>query len=354
LHQNLAEITKLKKEPLSCSAIPEKRVFRKYTNKETMKNMKRIKCLMLGFGLLISGLLLAQSKDMLLADPFILEANGQYYIYGTGAKNGILVYQSKDLKHWSGPCGATNGLALHKKDTGGERGFWAPEVYKIGSRFLMTFSADEHIRYAVSDSPTGPFVQDSIKSYLDEKGIDSDIFMDDDGTPYMFWVRFTGGNVIYGAEMTKDLKHIKMETVKRLIDATDQTWERTTAEPMARVAEGPMVLKHHGLYYLTYSCNHFMSQDYAVGYAVAKSPLGPWTRYEGNPILHKHGGYMGTGHHAIFKTTSGKMYIVYHAHFSDTVVSPRRTLISPISFIKKGDQEVLKVSDKVIVPQLKK
>jgi len=319
-----------------------------------MKNKIFFKCLFFGFGLLLSAHVFAQSKDMMLADPFILEDNGLYYIYGTGAKDGILVYKSKDLKHWSGPCGATNGLALHQKDTGSEKNFWAPEVYKIGGHYLMAFSGDEQIRYAVSDSPTGPFVQDEKKSYLDEKGIDSHIFVDDDGTPYMFWVRFTGGNVIYVAEMTKDLKQIKMETVKRLIDAKDNTWERTTAEPMATVAEGPFVIKHDGIYYLTYSCNHFMSPDYAVGYATAKSPFGPWTRFEGNPILYKHGGYTGTGHHAIFKTESGNMYIVYHAHFSDTRVSPRRTLISPISFIKKGDKEVLKVSDKIIVPQLQK
>ena len=292
----------------------------------------------------------AQNKEMFLADPFILEDNGMYYIYGTGSPNGIPVYESKDLKHWSVPKGAKNGLALHKDDTWGDNKFWAPEVYKIGDKYIMTYSASEHIMYAESDSPIGPFKQRVQRPYLDERGIDSHIFRDDDGKAYMFWVRFLKGNVICVAPMSPDLSRIDLDKVKRLIDVQDGTWERTSSEPVARVAEGPMVIKHDGLYYLTYSCNHFQSKDYAVGYAVSDSPMGEWKRYEGNPILRAHSGYYGTGHHALLQTSSGKMYIVYHAHNSATKVAPRRTLISPIKFKKKGGETILKVSKKVIVP----
>lgn len=293
----------------------------------------------------------AIEDQLLLADPFILEDNGWYYIYGTHDKEGIVVYRSKDLKYWSERCGnAKNGLALHKDDVWGEHSFWAPEVYKTGNKYLMTYSAEEHICYAESDSPCGPFIQQEKRPYMEEKGIDSSIFIDEDGNAYMFWVRFSNGNVIWVAEMTPDLHEIKMETARRLIDVMDGTWEQV----MERVAEGPIVIKLENKYYLTYSCNHYQSQDYAVGYAVADSPMGPYTRYAGNPILHRHCGYAGTGHHAFFKT-GNQYYIVYHAHNSSREIHPRQTLIAPLNLYKEKcddnmEQYRIEISEEIIIP----
>ena len=272
----------------------------------------------------------AQPDDpnLFLADPFILEDDGIYYLYGTGSRNGIVVWRSVDLIHWEGPCGATEGLALHRDDSWGERWFWAPEVYKIDGRYVMTYSVEEHIAIAESSSPLGPFVQDVKKPLIDEKGIDSHIFIDDDGSVHLYWVRFQGGNIIYTARMSRDLKTVDMSTARHCITPQRQTWERTDAEPLANVAEGPFIIKRGDKYYLSYSCNHYQSPDYAVGWAVADKPEGPWIRYEGNPILLRHNGYIGTGHHAFLQTSSGKIYIVYHAHHSTQNIAPRRTLIS--------------------------
>ncbi len=99
----------------------------------------------------------AREGQLLLADPFILEDDGWYYIYGTHADDGIVVYRSRDMRHWSERCGnARNALALHKDDVGrslllGTRGIQA----RGEGRYLMTYSAEEHICYAESDSPCG-------------------------------------------------------------------------------------------------------------------------------------------------------------------------------------------------------
>ena len=53
------------------------------------------------------------------------------------------------------------------------------------------------------------------------------------------------------------------------------------------MAEGPSVLKKEGIYYLIYSANHFESKNYGVGYATSDSPMGPWKKYEENPILQR-------------------------------------------------------------------
>ena len=295
-----------------------------------------------------------------LADPYVLEYEGIFYAYGTHARDGITVYRSKDLKHWEGPCGnAENNLALHKNDSWGKRKFWAPEVYPYGDGFIMTFSVDTHTAIAYSDSPLGPFKQEEPFSvYIpDFDNIDSHIFIDDDGQAYLYWVwwRFGRGNEIWVSKLSPDLKTM-VGKPHACLHATDGTWEVVPLDngEIHRVAEGPFILKHNGKYYLTYSCNHYISHDYAVGYAVSDSPLGPWERYEGNPILRKHKGYVGTGHHSFLTTSKGDTYIIYHVHHSTDKVSPRRMLISPYKFKKNpnGGDDILYISNKIIVPEI--
>ncbi len=300
----------------------------------------------------------AQSADgsavdgqLLLADPFILEDEGWYYIYGTHSADGIVVYRSQDLKSWSDLCGnAEGGLALHKNDSWGEKWFWAPEVYKIGKKYVMTYSAEEHICYAESDSPCGPFIQSEKRPYLEEKGIDSSIFWDK-GNPYIFWVRFQPYG-IWVAPMSGDLSEVKMENAKLVLKPEPNTWEHV----QAFVSEGPCVINHEGKFYLTYSCNDYQSPDYAVGFAVADNVMGPYTRYEENPILHRHLGYVGTGHHSLFKRGNG-YYMVYHAHNNRGKIHPRQTLISPLVLKrdkKSQNQYVMSVSNKLIIPKVAK
>lgn len=95
-------------------------------------------------------------QQVALADPFILYDKGTYYAYGTGSDNGIPVYVSKDLKNWSSPSGDnTVYLALDKRDSYGNKWFWAPEVYLIDGTYYMYYSAEEHICVATSQSPLG-------------------------------------------------------------------------------------------------------------------------------------------------------------------------------------------------------
>ncbi|HLT89250.1 MAG TPA: family 43 glycosylhydrolase, partial [Sphingobacterium sp.] len=77
-----------------------------------------------------------------------------------------------------------------------------------------------------------------------------------------------------------------------------------------------------GQYYMMYSANHFAGENYAVGYATAENPLGPYTKATNNPILekntHKGGKVSGTGHNSVLKTPDGKMWCVYHGRTAKT------------------------------------
>ena len=70
---------------------------------------------------------------------------------------------------------------------------------------------------ATADVPQGPFRQEVKQPIWDEKSIDTSLFIDDDGTPYLYFVRFTDGNVIWVAEMNDDLTGIKQETLTECI-----------------------------------------------------------------------------------------------------------------------------------------
>ncbi len=120
--------------------------------------------------------------------------------------------------------------------------------------------------------------------------------------------------------------HIRPETLKECISA-ELPWERK----MARVAEGPTVLKKDGTYYLIYSANHFQSQDYGVGYATADSPESGWVK-NADPILCKpSNGLKGTGHGSVFKDRKGNMHYVFHSHKDEENVNPRILHIADIT-----------------------
>lgn len=283
-----------------------------------------------------------------LGDPFILYFDGNYYVYGTHAKDGIAVFVSDDLHAWKVPAKAENGLALNKDDVYADQRFWAPEVYFVNGHFYMYFSADEHICVATADSPLGPFKQKIKKPMIeDEKCIDNSLFIDDDGKAFLSFVRFTDGNAIWIAELEDDLTTVKKETISLGLHVS-QAWE----EVWPRVNEGSFIVKHKGKYYMSYSANHYMSPMYGVGFATAENIMGPWKKYEGNPILQKPGDLVGVGHSSMFTDKNGKLRIVFHAHNSQTEIHPRTMHIGTVKFVKKNGEEIMKIGDKILSPVL--
>ena len=135
------------------------------------------------------------------------------------------------------------------------------------------------------------------------------VFFDEDGTIYLYHVRLLEGNRLFVVEINDMFDALDESTLVECVASEPGTWEDTQ-------------------YYFFYSSNDFRNPDYAVGYAVADSPRGPWVKYAGNPIIDRHKlGFNGTGHGDVFYGPEGGMYYVLHTHQSDSVVSPRRTAV---------------------------
>lgn len=258
------------------------------------------------------------------ADPFLLRCGDTYYHYATLTPDqGFTVRSSRDLTHWE-----EHGFCLRRGDVAGNGGFWAPEVLERNGKFYMIYVADEHLGVAAADSPLGPFTQTE-KRFLDDRcAIDGHFFVDEDGSVYLYFVRFDHGNVLWCAKMREDLLSFDPDSAVFLLRA-EAEWETR----LGSVLEGPFVLRRGARYYLTYSANDFRSPDYAVGYAVSDSPLGPFVRAAENPILRRSDFCSGTGHHSFVSAPDGTLLCVYHTHRSPAQVHPRMTCIDRAAFV---------------------
>ena len=213
-----------------------------------------------------------------LADPFVYESDGLYYMTGTTASaeaSGFDYYVSSDLVAW-----VYGGPLFRKSPTHfGAGAFWAPEVERYEGRFYMTYSCLEPERgvllscLAVSDRPEGPFEELYTPWFdLGFSAIDCDIFVDDDPqhTPYLYFSK--NGNrdgYAFGenwvVRLKKDLSGFDGEP--RLVSRASQPWELVNRE-RNRCNEGAFVFKRAGVYYMTYSAND-------TGYSDSGSALLP-------------------------------------------------------------------------------
>jgi beta-xylosidase len=238
------------------------------------------------------------------------------------------------------------GLCLKKEDVMGEGGFWAPEIIYRNGLFYMVYVADEHLGVATATSPLGPFKQEQKKWLSERQAIDGHFFIDDDGTIYLYYVRFDRGNVLYVTTMSDDMLSIDEQNEKFIFRASED-WELKDES----VVEGPFILKHNGKYYLTYSANHTRSPYYAIGYAVSDSPMGEFVKYSANPILKMNEEVNGVGHHSFVITNNGELVCVCHSHYSKTQFVPRTICLDRAKFVCENGEDKLVINGPTKSPQ---
>ncbi|MBQ2555286.1 MAG: glycoside hydrolase family 43 protein [Thermoguttaceae bacterium] len=301
------------------------------------------------------------------ADPSILrkptgevvEYDGRYWLYYTsesGNVRGFEARSTRDFTSWQ-----DEGLVFDAKGTWARDAFWAPEGYEIDGKYYLFFSAQNapypwtqaekfNIGVAVADSPRGPFKLLKDEPIFDPGWpiIDANLFIDDDGTPYLTFSRCCYQHAVeselaekcrrekkydeieeswaYGIELKKDFSGVVGEPTLLIrppvkLDDKQSEWESrsvTAGEVNRRWTEGTALFKLGDTYYIAYSANFFGGDWYAVGYATAKKPLGPYTKAANNPILEKNtqngGTVRGVGHGNIFFSPDrSEAYYVYHA-----------------------------------------
>jgi len=146
-------------------------------------------------------------------DPAVLKVDDEWVLTATSndAADAFPVLHSTDLQYWEHrgfafPEGHAPGWARTGRHVGD---FWAPEMAKVGEEYWLAFTARDQsgalaIGLARAPSPFGPW-QDNGEPLITggrmltpggpASGgvIDSHIFVDDDGAPFLFWKNDTNG-----------------------------------------------------------------------------------------------------------------------------------------------------------------
>ncbi len=218
-------------------------------------------------------------RNSFTADPAPLVHNGRLYIYvgKDEAKDGEmftmtawLCYSTTDMKNWTyhGPVMTPNNFTWGDKDA------WAAQVVEKGGKFYLYVTVTgknpyggRNIGVAVSDSPTGPFVDARgtplIRDNMTNNGkvwddIDPTVLIDDDGQAYLCW----GNPICYLVKLKPNMTEIDGEI--KIITPPNY-------------AEGPWLSKRNGIYYLTYPAFVAPVGSEQICYATATNINGPWT-----------------------------------------------------------------------------
>jgi len=206
-------------------------------------------------------------------DPGVLKDGSTYYMVCTPGP-GYPIRSSKDLVHWKyhGPV-----FTSATKPSWASSHFWAPEMHKVGSKYVVYFSAKRSINnvFAIgaawSKSPTGPF-KDIGKPLVVEPSpgaIDAHYFRASSGAHYVLWK--VDGNAVGKATPIK-IRPLSSDGLS--VTGTAKTILSNTLAWEGALVEGPWMIQQGGYTYLFYSANGYASTSYGVGVARASSPLG--------------------------------------------------------------------------------
>lgn len=195
-----------------------------------------------------------KNNEINIRDPFILNENGVFYMYGTRAENfgckvaGFDVYVSDDLENWSEPKECFNSV----KNGMNTEVNWAPEVHKYNGRYYMfaTFTMENGNRgtyILAADSPEGPFMphSDSAVTPKEWMSLDGTLYVSRDNKPYIVFchehVQILDGTICY-AELSEDLKSIKGDIIT-LFSASSPDWADASEEGKHFITDGPFLCR---------------------------------------------------------------------------------------------------------------
>ncbi len=261
--------------------------------------------------------------DVDFADPHVMLDDGVVYAYATNAQRGfgwlnVQVSQSSDGETWSKPVEAMPGVPAWSRRE--QPDIWAPEVMKIGGRYVLYFSARHATRRrpdgltlcvgaAIADKPAGPFVPlaEPLTCGGEHGVIDASPFRD--GKDLWLYVK-TDGNCcrtpiqIRAQRLSPDGLSLVGEAVAVEGLTNDKPWE-------GGVIEAQQMVKHGGGYWMFYTGNDYGGGNYAMGYAQCDGPTGPCRDSARNPILKSDKGLVGPGHQSVFQVGEDT-WIAFH------------------------------------------
>ena len=256
-------------------------------------------------------------------DPFMYREDGIYYLFGTFASKTIYMYTSSDLSNWS-----TKIKAMDEIEDNNINWIWAPEVYKYDNKYYILFSGVKIENGEEKEASLYIAKTDSLKYEgnelnkkfsnvkrinLDNQGnvIDGNILFENNNI-YLYYKCESDGSICV-SRLSENFEVIES---KKILSKSNNTWEKY-------YLEGPFTFKYNEKYYLMYSSGGYYNNTYAIGYAIAETPEGPFKKITTEKplisgeevkdnIYDTDNGIYGTGHNMVLKTGNDEYYCVYH------------------------------------------
>ena len=247
------------------------------------------------------------------ADPEAAVFGNEYWVYPTYSapydqQLFFDAFSSPDLVTWT-----KHEKVLEAKSIAwARRAMWAPAIVEKSGKYFLFFGANDiqsdrekgGIGIAVADKPEGPFSDYLGKPLIDafhngSQPIDQFVFHDTDGQYYIVYGGWKHCNI---ARLSADFRSIE--------PFPDGTMFKEITP--AGYVEGPLMFRRGGKVYFMWSEGGWTGPDYSVAYAVADSPLGPFTRI-GKILQQDPAVATGAGHHSVINVPgTDEWYIVYH------------------------------------------
>lgn len=235
--------------------------------------------------------------------------------------NEWLLFSTTDLKHWTeypSPLKVTDFSWAPKGNA-----FAGHVAEKDGKYYWYVSTNWGGIGVAVADSITGPYTDALGKQLLTNKDcfasthswacIDPAIFIDDDGTPYIFW----GNKQCYMAKLKDNMIEIDGDILK--LDLGEE-------HPFT---EAPWLWKKDGKYYLAYAAEW----PEKIAYAIADNINGP---YKPMGIISEIAGNSNTTHPAIVKFRDKWLFISHNGGLPGGGSGSRSIIIEPMEYNSDG------------------
>lgn len=261
--------------------------------------------------------MIADASIQLIGDTFYCYATTDGYGRHLDTSGPAVVWKSKDFVHWSFEGGILPQWESEK--------FWAPsKAVSAHGKWYLYPTLNGYMYPLVADSPDGPFELAKGNSltvgnrlWVKDKvhAIDTEIFVDTDGTPYALW----GSRNI--ARLNRD-----MVTIDSLYPHI-----RTRR---GEYSEGPIFFKRGDIYYYLYTIGG--NERYEYYYQMSRvSPLGPWETPRQDLVCTTHfeRGVFGPGHGCVFN--DGDNYYLAFLEFGRRSTN-RMTYVNKLEFNADG------------------
>ncbi|WP_245326247.1 glycoside hydrolase family 43 protein [Hymenobacter wooponensis] len=246
-------------------------------------------------------------------DPSITKVGDTYWATATSSNWGPVfpLLKSTNLTDWD----LVGHVFPNELPAWADYYFWAPEISQEGDKTYIYYTAHKKggnlaVGIAVADNPAGPYRDLGPLVGQKDGSIDGFPMRDEKNELYLIW-KEDGNSVnqptpIWAQRLNEE--HTALLGEKKELFRNTVPWE-------GNLVEGVSMIKRNEYFYAFYAGNGCCGHNctYGIGVARAKSLLGPWEKYEKNPVLTKNEKWACPGHGTVFNR-GNRWYMMHHAY----------------------------------------